>query len=837
MKKYVGILITTIIAIFFLVIVRNNGVFLFDGDQVETIVPFYQHINNLLKNGDLKFWDSSIGFGANVYSFFFNASIGSIFQYLYFLLSSYISIEHYFFLMDLIRFFLIGIFSFLWISHHSNSFTTRLIVSFTITFSGFMAYWIHFNVFLESYLWTVIILYLYEEVLKRRKIVLFIVCIFLSVISNMYGFYIFSWLLFVYFNFKYFKEHKEYSLKEYIGFFWLGFRFYIIGVLLASFIVLPNIAIILNSPRLDMNLSNASPINFSLRYLYQLFSSFYSPVVTDYNTNLFYTRGVDQSISMNYYYSFLITPYLLSLLPFIKSKDTSKYLIFYLIAFSANFIIPLRIMLSGNADVRWHSSIIFINSLLLVHILDNLQLIKKQHFILASVFNLLSIVLLYFYSTRHNLVNSAYVFNLRLVLVLGFIFFISYSYVFINRDKTISKIFLILIIILEAILSINSRMYHGKSAQYINHEHVNTKLMKNQTPFLEIIENDPDFYRIDGPVVYPNQPLAYAYPGFTFYMSVYNNESRDLLNNRFTPGWNSNFVFSKFLVKSLFGAKYYVADKEDEIPYGYTFLYESDNKNVYLNRNVTGLGFASNKRISYQEISNYNTIIQDLIMFQNIVTSDAQGNENLMIMPSLLGKSIQNGELINPKEEGYIFIDYSKTNPYSKCYVEWYMDDSVIFGKELEEYAYIAVRNRLDANRVYFYCKSLYNENDFTFYDAFFVSDSMIDQLYHNISQFDRFYDYQVTGLGYNAKIDVRQDQSTVFTNIAYDPGWVVSVNGAKVETEKVNFGFLGFKLQSGSYLITFEYFPPNLMLGIIISILTLVLSLFYLFRIRFIKK
>ncbi|MDP3441363.1 MAG: YfhO family protein, partial [Ignavibacteria bacterium] len=63
-----------------------------------------------------------------------------------------------------------------------------------------------------------------------------------------------------------------------------------------------------------------------------------------------------------------------------------------------------------------------------------------------------------------------------------------------------------------------------------------------------------------------------------------------------------------------------------------------------------------------------------------------------------------------------------------------------------------------------------------------------------------------------------------IVTSIAYDKNWKVFVNDKQVEVEKVNGGFIGFKVQSGVLKIQGTYFPEELKVGLIISIVSLII-------------
>ena len=70
----------------------------------------------------------------------------------------------------------------------------------------------------------------------------------------------------------------------------------------------------------------------------------------------------------------------------------------------------------------------------------------------------------------------------------------------------------------------------------------------------------------------------------------------------------------------------------------------------------------------------------------------------------------------------------------------------------------------------------------------------------------------------------VSKKEQWMVTSIAYDDDWSVRVNDEVVEIEKVNGGFIGFKIPSGTLRIEAEYFPKSLKVGSSITLVSLII-------------
>ena len=76
-----------------------------------------------------------------------------------------------------------------------------------------------------------------------------------------------------------------------------------------------------------------------------------------------------------------------------------------------------------------------------------------------------------------------------------------------------------------------------------------------------------------------------------------------------------------------------------------------------------------------------------------------------------------------------------------------------------------------------------------------------------------------------------------LMTSIPYDSGWSVTVNGTKVETFSVADGFLGIDLAPGTHTVTLTYRPKGLLVGILISGISVITLVALLIVLRTKKK
>ena len=70
---------------------------------------------------------------------------------------------------------------------------------------------------------------------------------------------------------------------------------------------------------------------------------------------------------------------------------------------------------------------------------------------------------------------------------------------------------------------------------------------------------------------------------------------------------------------------------------------------------------------------------------------------------------------------------------------------------------------------------------------------------------------------GFSATISLNND-NLVFFSVPYDNGWTATVNGKPAKIEKVDTGFMAVKCTAGNNSIRFNYMPPGLKIGAIIT-------------------
>jgi len=814
-----------VVLAYFTPLVFNQSLLIYWGDELEQLLPHIHQFVHWIQTFDFSFWNPSLGLGSNVFSGFF-ISMGSPFIWI----AALFPIEwlpHLFIFFDMVRFLLIAYFAYLWLSQLLDDELAIWVGSFIITFSGYMMLWIHYAPFIDSFIGFVLVLYLSEELLKGKKPILFSLSIVFTAALNPYYFYMFSWFLVFYLSYRILSEKSNRTLKSFIFKAWSIGRFYILGVGLSAIFMIPVFLILKTTPRVGTLTWRDLMPTTDLKTIYGILTSFVSVVSNDYDYNLFYSYYAPViELTKPYIYSMVIS--LIMVIPFLKAKFTGKraFLIFSISLYAMLFFPIFYKIFNGNTDARWSFMLVFVNALIAGFGLQYRHQMTRTDWIINAVFWSGLMLVIAYISSSHFYVTDTLIGRLKVHVLLFIVLSISYSILFMFKPKKRTVILLGALLILEGTYSLTRRMEVDQQALYIIvNDQFDLDALFYDGDVESILNQDHGFYRIDVEDGITTQPVAQDFPGFLMYSSLYNHTTQLYYTNRFMPFRKLEYAPSKTLAKTILGSKYWIT-RQAYFPYGYDAVSDT----LAINQLQVGLGFASAVKYASQHLLTTHTFIQDVSMYSGIF--DPLGSSSYQpLLPITLGEDLINGGVDNTNtENGYYIVDYSQSNPYTTCRVEYSKDGNVFQSLESHEYGYTSFPSSKEATKIYFYCSNTYNESDYTPVDIYLVTHAYIDTLYQNVQTLDTFENVVNQKDFISADITITQSDKTVFTTLAFDSGWEVYVDGKKTSTRMVNGAFVGFDLELGNHHVEFKYMSPGFMIGAILSSLSAILLLLYIF-------
>ncbi len=342
----------------------------------------------------------------------------------------------------------------------------------------------------------------------------------------------------------------------------------------------------------------------------------------------------------------------------------------------------------------------------------------------------------------------------------------------------------------------------------------------------------------------------------------------------------SEYGGSTPVTDSFFGVQYLMTLSEDSAPYMYELYYENDNTKVYKNPYALSLAFASSSNINdisfYVPVDvedyEYSESLNDWVIKEefagtlwspfdkmNAIMSSVAGNEDLKVYTPIEAAITHTSTVKEPTFawDHYVF-EAKNADDKSACV-------SFTFKAEKDGYIYAHFPTKYAREGKILYYKNGESVGDMiTFYESnasiapiinlgyFNEGDEVLVDLYiyaygifylaENTSYFwtidENAYTSAMTEIKKNeldithfeddyieGSITVTDDKKTVMTTIPYDEGWIVKVNGEKIDTYKTLTCLLAFDLpDSGTYSVTMKYYPSIYSVGIIFSLASLVI-------------
>lgn len=236
-------------------------------------------LRNFLQNPmqGFQMWDWTIGLGSDVLASYGYYAVGDPFVYLGLLFPESLS-ELGYHLLILLRVYFIGI-SFLVFCRHKKGIgsTGALFGSIIYTFSYYVILNVtRHPFFLMPMIFFPLLCLGIEKIIHKESNALFILVVFVSAISNFYFFYMLTLLVFIYAVIRYFHLYGFKDKKQLLRDIWTALYSYVIGFLMAAILFLPMVWAFLNASRQPGEFAMGLTI-YPLQYYIALLNNLFDP--------------------------------------------------------------------------------------------------------------------------------------------------------------------------------------------------------------------------------------------------------------------------------------------------------------------------------------------------------------------------------------------------------------------------------------------------------------------------------------------------------------------------------------------------------------------------------
>lgn len=784
-----------------------------------------------IRNFSLYDYEWSMVFGAarNCYTYIMsNLAILAVF-----ISDNYL--KYFSFVLTLIRIILIFFSSLLWTSKITDNKHSRLLGSLLFAFCGYVFFYISFSTFIEMMIFFPLIFYFTERYLQDNKFVGLVLIVGLLGLCNYYYCYMSVPVACLYALIRYIKINEKNLHLAKIFFNALKFvGYYLLGIGLAALVIIPCAYIFVDLGRFSSSTSPNFLTHLDFSGIYGLLTSFYTPVFESMSFNPFIHGGIQCTI-----FSYMLGAFILPLSFRLKNKVDRYSMIGVFIFFGfALFFTYFWYIFERVIDGRWFFYITLFIVYALVLVIDEYEqsLFNKKEVIYTLVVNTMMLFLVYIIGMKYNS-TTMLLNNFKLLLPFYICLFAYFLYFYFNAKK-----FIILLVIFSSEIVFSGYIY------FINNKPLPVEFFEHEGELSEVISKietqDTSFYRIQLdtktlPKYYNtyNIPYAYGFKGLSGYSSTYEGEMRDYLNRIDGSMWMFNQLYGRVDMYNLLSTKYFISyDSDENVPSGYQFLFEHKDFQVYENNNYIELGYASNNVIHKSFLDELPYIYQDQVLANYISIEEKKENitidykQNLQYLGTLSTDSYREIWFDHVLDDGTIYID-NRGIPELKvslCNTDGCKVRQTVYQFDYQDYR---VSSEDQISYMIVEGDDVYDTN--LYMEVYFKSDKSLETeavskntFYNTGSIIDKVY----------GSIDISEDNTYVFTSIPFNQGWTVKANGAKVDTFKVNNGFIGFKLNKGIYKIEASFSEKGKRLGILISITSLIIVIFLYIKSKFIK-
>lgn len=419
---------------------------------------------------------------------------------------------------------------------------------------------------------------------------------------------------------------------------------------------------------------------------------------------------------------------------------------------------------------------------------------------------------------------SAYFF-----LAFSIILFVQYIYFYGNKKL---KWYFIGLISLELALTLFNNLTKNDFNNSAND--IYNKAVEYQKPVDYIKKIDNSFYRMEFMQLNTtNDGMLFDYHGINFFNSARNQQAIDFLEFKLGVDVDSGCgvklkAYNPALL-SLLNIKYLIGETDY-----YNLIFENSSKSIYQNKYPLSLGFMVNSRTLgtnlydtampinidriYNAFLDKNNSFFEFVNLRPLINEFDNTYENKLDLGS-------NYKIINKDYPGFVTMNYKSNANYLLFKDDIFKNatsiliNNISYTKKIGEFIYLKKGDKLKVTYLIRNDKIIY-DTDFKF-DLFNIDEyeKAGKELSTNLWDVTKDNGHLVSG-----SVTSTENRSILFTSIAYEKGFIITVDNKEVKP-KIIFGtFIGIELEPGEHFVAIDYEPYGLNIGLIISISTLII-------------
>ncbi|MBQ4058738.1 MAG: YfhO family protein [Lachnospiraceae bacterium] len=489
------------------------------------------------------------------------------------------------------------------------------------------------------------------------------------------------------------------------------------------------------------------------------------------------------------------------------------------------------------------------------------------------------------YYLNHTFNMLDYIATMMIIVITAVLIYLVNSNI--TKKGSIIRGMIVVTILLNLIMNIYfvfAPEYGGYVKEFLKNGTAVAYIENLGTSSCEEIEEE-SFYRVDGHCNIANSALMFDYNSTGGYYSVISEDFLSYYQDLGISGLDRASVLQGFdrnqILNSLSNTKYIQTKqkREGKHLYGYRYVTSSVNQkgkkyHLYENENYIPFGYVYNQSVDTEKFYQYSKLERQLLLTEAVVLDEAP--ENLQVDDSAL-------TLVNKKVYSNVSIDGGKATVADEIKKELHIKkkknstilkfnsepESLVFlvinglkGMENEQYNYNRsfAHVKVDKVKHKFFIGSpedvAYIEKDSVVVPLGYFEDALTKCSLHFVRK--GIYSYESIKI-VSVPIDVYTEkisnlktcalqnaeisnntisgnvsmktQGVMLFSVPYSNGWKAYVDGKEVQIQKANLTYMGLVLEEGEHEIKLKYCTPGMVPGIIISIFSFMISMFWTVR------
>lgn len=677
------IAIATATIIFLPFVIADKGLFLFYGDYNVQQIPFYKLAHEAVRSGNI-WWSFNTDLGANFvgsYSFYL---LGSPFFWLTIPFPTSF-IPYLMAPLFILKFGVASVTAFGFISRFTKSDKFALIGALMYAFSGFAVYNIFFNHFNDVIALFPLLLIALEEFIVNRRHCVFILTVALMACVNYFFFAGQVIFIIIYFIFRSKSQGFKYNIKQFLL---LAFES-ILGVLLASILLLPSLLAIIENPRIT-----EIPLGWDFltygnvqRYLL-IFQSFFFPPDIPARPNFFPDSNAKWSSVAGFLPLFGMT----GVIAFLKDKKKHfvKYIIItcIVLAFIPGFN-SIFYMMNSAYYARWFYMPILLMSLATVISLENksssMMYGLKWSAIIVGAFTVIGIIP----SKKDDIISwfslPPFISRFWLCVVISVLCLLAVFVIikFFRTHKYLSRICIAGVCVISVIFSM-AFIATGKMHSFTHKQVVDMGLNAK----FNLPESQTGMYRVDVYNGMDNYPMFWNMPTIQTFHSIVPASVITFYNSiGIERGVASRPDVSYYGLRGLTSVKYLFYDKNsDETPTipGFQYYDTQNGFDILENTAYVPMAYTYNNYITNTQFEDHDQSTRDVLLTGGMLLSNEQINKYGQYMSPTDDSSIEYVDETNylsncSTNARNAATHFNKTNNGFTCDITTYKDNLVYF--------------------------------------------------------------------------------------------------------------------------------------------------------------